>query len=141
MTILRWLFSFHGRVGRQVYFLGSFILGAISYVMLWVLELVIKSLHASPVGHYVFLTIWSVSTAIQTYSISCLMVKRLHDIGRSGIWALGAISAVMLYEYIGLGLTMFPPDSGWLFLFVFSLVLLLYPGEEKDNAYGPAHAR
>jgi uncharacterized membrane protein YhaH (DUF805 family) len=85
-----------------------------------------------------------IPAAIYAFSWSSLVVKRLHNMGRSGFWVLGITVAVTLCRYVGF--MMFPTYSvtsslqiiSWLILVVLFVILLLYPGEDKDNAYGPA---
>jgi len=81
---------------------------------------------------------------IANLSLASLVVKRLHDMGLSGFWALGVISANALSAYV---VRKIPVNwvllaAFWtLILFICFLMLVLYPGEQKDNAYGPAHAK
>lgn len=85
MTIQQWLFSFKGRIGRRDFWI---------WVGLWI------------VGMLVLFTLANKQLlAIQTaaFGLVCLLwptaavtVKRLHDRGRSGLWALLMILAWML---------------------------------------------
>ena len=141
MSILRWFFSFHGRVGRRVFITGNLILGALFSLIGWAQILVIKSVHTQT--ELLLLTL--IPIVIYTFSWLSLAVKRLHDLGRSGFWALGVAFVVFPCKYIGFRLV--PSNAAllqvisWIILFIFFAVLSVYPGEEKDNAYGPAHAR
>jgi uncharacterized membrane protein YhaH (DUF805 family) len=142
MTELRWFFSFHGRIGRRVFIFGILIVQALLSAIGWALVFIIRRVNAPREELFNFLLFL---TVIAVFSSCGLVVRRLHDMGPSGIWALGVAFVVFLCKYIGFMLI--PSNAAllqvtsWIILFVFFAVLLLYPGEEKDNAYGPAHAR
>jgi uncharacterized membrane protein YhaH (DUF805 family) len=92
---------------------------------------------------YLMYTLYILSF-IANFSLASLVVKRLHDIGLSGFWALGVISANALCAYIvgKIPVNWVLLAVFWtLILFICFLMLLLYPGEQKDNAYGTAHAK
>jgi uncharacterized membrane protein YhaH (DUF805 family) len=81
---------------------------------------------------------------IADVSLASLVAKRLHDIGLSGFWALGVISANALSAYIVLKIPInwvLLAGAWTIILFICLLVLVLYPGDTKDNAYGSAHAK
>ena len=152
MRILRWFFSFHGRIGRRALIFGYLIVAAIFFAIGWPLMSVWRDVHLMGV-HTLYLTdantiylMYSmyILSFIANLSLASLVVKRLHDMGLSGFWALGVISANALSAYV---VRKIPVNwvllaAFWtLILFICFLMLVLYPGEQKDNAYGPAHAK
>ncbi|WP_436859363.1 DUF805 domain-containing protein [Citrobacter tructae] len=85
MTIQQWLFSFKGRIGRRDFWL---------WIGLWIVSMVVLFSLASK-------NLLDIKTA--AFGLVCLIwptaavtVKRLHDRGRSGLWALLMILAWML---------------------------------------------
>src|SRR5215510_440140 len=98
MTLLRWLFSFHGRVGRRVFIFGTLIVPTLIGAIQLVLFFLKRSVNAPLEELYNFPLIL---TVVATYSSCSLVVKRLHDMGRSGFWALGVTFVVFLCKYIG----------------------------------------
>ena len=86
MTLQQWLFSFKGRIGRRDFWI---------WIGLWAVAMLVLFLLADRE--------W-VTTQSAAFMLVCLMwptaavvVKRLHDRGRSGLWALLAILAWMLF--------------------------------------------
>lgn len=85
MTIQQWLFSFKGRIGRRDFWI---------WMVLWLVGMVVLFSLASQ-------SLLDIQTA--AFCLVCLLwptaaatVKRLHDRGRSGLWALLMILAWML---------------------------------------------
>lgn len=70
--------------------------------------------------YMVFSTILSL---IWIVSFVSLCVRRLHDVGKSGLWLIAVLIALCLVPYIGA-----------LALFV---VLPLFPGQKHPNKWGP----
>lgn len=152
MNILRWFFSFHGRVGRRVFIFGYLIVAAIYFaiglpLMSVIMDVPAPGMHTLNITGvntiYLMYTLYILSF-IANFSLASLVVKRLHDIGLSGFWALGVISANALCAYIvgKIPVNWVLLAVFWtLILFICFLMLLLYPGEQKDNAYGTAHAK
>jgi len=152
MNILRWFFSFHGRVGRRVFIFGYLIVAALFFAIGWPLMSVITGVQVTGVhtlnitgAHTIYLmyTLYIICF-IANFSLASLVVKRLHDMGPSGVLAFGVISANVMSAYIvgKIPLNWVLLAEFWtLILFICFLMLVLYPGEQKDNAYGPAHAK
>jgi len=152
MNVLRWFFSFHGRVGRRVFIFGCLIVAALFFAIGWPLMSVITDVQLRGV-HTPYITdaqtthLWYamyVLSFIANFSLASLVVKRLHDMGLSGFWALCVISADTLCAYIALKLpvTLVLLAVFWtIIFFICLLMLVLNPGEQKSNAYGPAHAK
>lgn len=85
MTLQQWLFSIKGRIGRRDFWI---------WMGIWVLAMIILFTLAGS-------AILSIQTA--AFILVCLLwptaavtVKRLHDRGKSGIWALLMVLAWML---------------------------------------------
>ena len=85
MTIQQWLFSFKGRIGRRDFWI---------WIGLWIVGMLVLFSLASK-------QLLDIQTA--AFCLVCLLwptaavtVKRLHDRGRSGAWALLMILAWML---------------------------------------------
>ena len=85
MTIQQWLFSFKGRIGRRDFWI---------WIGLWIVSMLVLFSLASK-------QLLDIQTA--AFCLVCLLwptaavtVKRLHDRGRSGAWALLMILAWML---------------------------------------------
>ena len=100
------IFSYEGRIDRTTYFVWGIVYGLIFTSINYLVEVL-------SLGGDVPLWI-GISIAVRiagTYLAGALWVKRLHDCGRSGWWAL-----------------LVP---------ITQIVILFLPGEKKDNEYGP----
>lgn len=106
--------NFSGRARRREYWLFALATFIISAVIKIISVLVAFSGSAVLVGLMTFIGI-VVSIAFLIPSLS-VTVRRLHDIGRSGLWLLICLTIV-----------------GGLVIFIFSLL----PGTVGDNQYGP----
>ena len=85
MTIQQWLFSFKGRIGRRDFWI---------WMATWIIAMLLL--------FFVAYNAW-LSTQTAAFALVCLLwptaavvVKRLHDRGKSGAWALLMILAWML---------------------------------------------
>ena len=85
MTLQQWLFSFKGRIGRRDFWV---------WIGLWLVAMALLFilvangiLDAQPAAFMLVCLLWPTSAVI---------VKRLHDRGKSGLWALFMILAWML---------------------------------------------
>jgi uncharacterized membrane protein YhaH (DUF805 family) len=138
MNLMRWFFSFHGRVGRRVFLFGTLFICALFSLILFVLVFAIRSVAITPQNPFHIL---DVPTVIAATSWLSLVVKRLHDLGRSGFWALGVAFAAGPCKWVGY--VLFPTNSAflqlvsWLILALFFATLIMHPGEERDNDFGP----
>ncbi len=90
MTIQQWLFSFKGRIGRRDFWI---------WMVTWVVAMLLL--------FFVAYNAW-LSTQTAAFALVCLLwptaavvVKRLHDRGRSGAWAFLIILAWMLVAELG----------------------------------------
>ncbi|MDQ4429861.1 DUF805 domain-containing protein [Yokenella regensburgei] len=85
MTLQQWLFSIKGRIGRRDFWI---------WMVLWVVAMTLL---------FTFAGMGWLNMQTAAFALVCLlwptaavMVKRLHDRGRSGIWALLMVLAWML---------------------------------------------
>lgn len=85
MTLQQWLFSFKGRIGRRDFWI---------WIGLWIVAmgllfiLVANGILDAQTGAFVLVCL--------LWPTSAVVVKRLHDRGKSGLWALLMIAAWML---------------------------------------------
>lgn len=100
------IFSYEGRIDRTTYFVWGLVFGFVFNVIHYIVKWFASAGDAS---------FWGVAdlivSVIGIYFAAALWVKRLHDCGRSGWWAL-----------------LVP---------ITQIVILFMPGEKKDNEYGP----
>lgn len=99
MTLQQWLFSFKGRIGRRDFWI---------WIVLWTLAMVLL---------FVLVDRGLLSSQNAAFLLVCLLwptaavvVKRLHDRGKSGLWALTIILAWMLFAGNG---SMLPDSIMW----------------------------
>jgi uncharacterized membrane protein YhaH (DUF805 family) len=113
-----WLFfRFDGRIGRAAYFLANMLIGLIQVYPLYRILLVPEG-SAEAAGWGLILLLAALLTI---WPYLALATKRLHDIGRPGILAIGLV--IPLVNVVAF----------------FALCLL--PGEDRPNAYGRARDR
>ncbi|MCT8999824.1 DUF805 domain-containing protein [Chelativorans intermedius] len=110
---LRWLFfGFSGRLSRMAYFLAGLLLAVFQAFALYRFTLAPQESGASQIWAVLFWAIFFLSV----WSNVALGVKRLHDFGKPGVFA------VLLF---------IPVVSILAFL-----VFCFYPGDKGPNAYG-----
>lgn len=85
MGIQQWLFSFKGRIGRRDFWI---------WMALWVVSMTLLFVLANN-GMLDFQTAAFILVCL-IWPTACVMVKRLHDRGRHGGWALLMVLAWML---------------------------------------------
>ncbi len=130
MTIQQWLFSFKGRIGRRDFWI---------WMVLWVVAM-------AALFSLAYNMLLSTQTA--AFALVCLLwptaavlVKRLHDRGRSGLWALLVILSWML---LAGNWSMLPSVLPWLvgrfvptLIFVMMLIDLgAFVGTQSENKFG-----
>ena len=129
------LFSFTGRIGRAVFLLSS--------AGLFLLLLVYQYLTGGWVLNYLGWAIWG-------YVQGALLVKRLHDVNRSGFWALAVGAALVIggivFSFIGgaegtpsaLRLVGFSVPMACAMGFTLGLLAFVgsKPGSSRDNRFG-----
>lgn len=130
MTIQQWLFSFKGRIGRRDFWI---------WIGVWIAAMVLLfSLAGSA---------W-LTSQMAAFALVCLLwptaavlVKRLHDRGRSGLWAFLVILAWML---LAGNWSMLPSVLPWVVgrliptvIFVMVIIDLgAFVGTQSENKYG-----
>ena len=130
MTIQQWLFSFKGRIGRRDFWI---------WMATWIVAMLLL--------FFVAFNAW-LSTQTAAFALVCLMwptaavvVKRLHDRGRSGAWAFLIILAWML---VAGNWSILPSILPWVvgrllptIIFVMMVVDLgAFIGTQSENKYG-----
>ncbi|EOT5501182.1 DUF805 domain-containing protein [Citrobacter koseri] len=130
MTIQQWLFSFKGRIGRRDFWiwLGLWFVG-----MLVLFSLASKNLLDIQTAAFCLVCL--------LWPTAAVMVKRLHDRGRSGLWALLMILAWML---LAGNWMMLPGMWQWVVgRFVPTLILVMmfidlgaFVGTQGENKFG-----
>nr|WP_318384497.1 DUF805 domain-containing protein [uncultured Enterobacter sp.] len=85
MTLQQWLFSIKGRIGRRDFWI---------WMAVWVLAMVL--LFSLAGGGLVDLQMAAFMLVCLLWPTACVVIKRLHDRGRSGLWALLMVLAWML---------------------------------------------
>lgn len=110
---ISWLFfGFSGRVSRMAYFLAGLLLAIFQAFALYRFTLAPEESGASAVWATLFWAVFFLSV----WSYVALGVKRLHDFGKPGIFAV----------------TLFIPMVSILAF----IILCLYPGDDGPNEYG-----
>jgi len=126
-------FSFSGRLGRAAYLKRAVVLGIIAVVFFWGSAFAFgNAFKRADTGLVIFVTIlFSLPLAVSQLSMT---VRRLHDLGHSGLWLLG------LFFYLIACLAFSWPEE---IPFIFSLpatFLAFYstfwPGSNEENRYG-----
>lgn len=103
-NVLKKSFCFSGRIDRRQYWLFLLLLLVIMAVCVWFTSKIPG------------LPLWQIYGILMLIPYVSSTVKRLHDIGRSGLWLLSIIV----------------PVFGWVYLFV----LTIENGKEGENKYG-----
>ncbi len=110
---LIWLFfRFPGRVNRAAFFLGVLLLAVFQLFLVYRLMLVEPN---SAAGQFWAAAFW-LSVPVAVWSNVALGVKRLHDMGKPGIWAV----------------TLFIPVVS----IAAFLIICVFPGDPGPNQYG-----
>lgn len=118
------LLSPKGRIGRMSFFLynlvcnicGSFLGGIIGYMIVMLIDE--ESSQEIFIGIVVVvLVLLSIAALFVIYMSACLWIRRCHDIGLSGWWAI-----LDFIPYINL---------------LMGLFLIFKKGQQRDNIYGP----
>lgn len=135
MSVLSVLFSYDGRIGRRIYWLGSFGVGIALGVLVPLISVVVGPWFALLA---LFPAVWC---------IGAINAKRLHDIGKSGWWQLlGVFSAVIsiagIYAMkdsatmvVGFGLALASLAMSIWSLWI-SIKTMFFAGEFGSNDYG-----
>lgn len=130
MTIQQWLFSFKGRIGRRDFWI---------WVGLWFVGMLVLFTLASK--QWLEIKTAAFALVCMLWPTAAVMVKRLHDRGRSGLWALLMILAWML---LAGNWVMLPGMWQWVvgrFVPTVILVMMLvdlgaFVGTQGENKFG-----
>ncbi|MDA8478664.1 DUF805 domain-containing protein [Citrobacter sp. Awk 4] len=130
MTIQQWLFSFKGRIGRRDFWI---------WVGLWFVGMLVLFTLASK--QWLEIKTAAFALVCLLWPTAAVMVKRLHDRGRSGLWALLMILAWML---LAGNWVMLPGMWQWVvgrFVPTVILVMMLidlgaFVGTQGENKFG-----
>lgn len=148
MNPITLLTSFKGRIGRLAFWVGLILIAAVSPFSIYTVLSdnpftdAIQAVHRFGFAGFA----WSLALL---FGVAALLVKRLHDRGKSGLYAaifyLPAALAALTY-FGGSGLPILADVtnwSTWIAWFTgasgvwFLISLGLYPGERGPNKYGP----
>ncbi len=149
MTMQQLFFRFEGRIPRQIFILGYLFLFCLqvgsSFFLLRLSGLTIedymKQVTQATLGFDLM------SNLIFSWSHLALGIKRLHDVGWSGMSYLAVYCALMLVYLMALmGVFSITPNENSTFWgmvsllgmasFVFFAIMVLLPGVKGDNGYG-----
>lgn len=130
MTIQQWLFSFKGRIGRRDFWI---------WIGLWIVGMVVLFTLASK--QWLEIKTAAFALVCMLWPTAAITVKRLHDRGRSGLWALLMILAWML---LAGNWVMLPGVWQWVvgrFVPTVILVMMLvdlgaFVGTQGENKFG-----
>lgn len=149
MPLLSPFISFHGRITRRTFWVGLFILTALSPFAFSTL------ISADPFGELINSVqqyglkglLWSV---VLIFCLAALLTKRLHDRGKSGLYAVlfygpALLKALEFYGGLSLGgdWLSWVKDWGWLLglemgaVGLWFLIELGFYGPVEPNKYGP----
>jgi uncharacterized membrane protein YhaH (DUF805 family) len=130
MTLQQWLFSIKGRIGRRDFWI---------WMGIWVLAMVI--LFSLAGGEMLSIQTAAFILVCLLWPTAAVTVKRLHDRGKSGIWALLMVLAWML---LAGNWAMLPGVWQWgvgRFIPTLIIVMMLidlgaFVGTQGENKYG-----
>lgn len=144
LQLLRIMFTPFGRAGRIVYLAGLgalwLVLPAIGQLQFYFMRHVLGLEGMALVTH----AFPSFSMILMGWVLFCLFANRLHDLGRTAIWAVvpAFLPTVVIGAMGGFSRTAF----GWgqiltifvgpLLYFGFAILLLLFKGNETPNRFG-----
>lgn len=131
-------FSFRGRVGRREYWL--------TVIVSWVVLFAAGTLAAVLGGFGLIVAVPLFGLVL--WATLAILVRRLHDRGRSGWWLLLMLGPVLTLSFLGAAASTADKDAGAFFQllsFPFSLWILIdlgcLPGKPGVNRFGPPLSR
>lgn len=155
MGLLKLLFSFKGRINRSQYWLGSLGVGFGSVFLIIFLMLVAGPSGAGDKGQAMMHAITAFSLIVFPVSLvagwagMALQVKRFHDRGRSGLFAMAPMLPIAMIFMSFVGGAMSGQDAGqvaraiggwmmllWAIQFALFIDLGCLPGKDGPNKYG-----
>lgn len=137
MGMVQLLFGFQGRINRAQYWTASLAVGFIAALLAMMLFLMTGLSLESSQEDMVRGMLAFLAALVPIYGAVCwismaLQVKRFHDRGQSGFWALLPVGMGFL---IGLGMIFLLPILCIVWL-AFLVNLGFLPGQESDNRFG-----
>lgn len=132
MTLQQWLFSIKGRIGRRDFWI---------WMGLWLLAMLI--LFTAAARDWLELQTSAFALVCLLWPTAAVTIKRLHDRGRSGLWALLLILAWMLLAgnwamLSGLWAQVLGRIVPTLILILVLVELGAFKGTRGENKYGKA---
>ncbi|KNC90779.1 DUF805 domain-containing protein [Trabulsiella odontotermitis] len=130
MTLQQWLFSIKGRIGRRDFWI---------WIGIWILAMIVLFTLAG--SNWLNLQTAAFALVCLLWPTAAVTVKRLHDRGKSGLWALLMILAWML---LAGNWVMLPGVWQWgvgRFIPTLIIVMMLidlgaFVGTQGENKYG-----
>ncbi|KFB99834.1 putative membrane protein [Trabulsiella guamensis ATCC 49490] len=130
MTLQQWLFSIKGRIGRRDFWI---------WIGIWILAMIVLFTLAG--SNWLSLQTAAFALVCLLWPTAAVTVKRLHDRGKSGLWALLMILAWML---LAGNWVMLPGVWQWgvgRFIPTLIIVMMLidlgaFVGTQGENKYG-----
>ena len=137
ITQFAWFFlSLKGRISRQEFWLGYFLILAVLFLSIPLLQNLSLGLRRPASGPWsrneleMALLIPKIAAVVAlVWPLTAIYVKRLHDVGYSGWWLLAFIGAMWLATLTGV-------DHKNLVTVVLFAILGLLPGNRRDNRFG-----
>lgn len=125
-----WLFlSTKGRIGRQEFALGLF---ALILVDMLIVRIGVRLVDSGPQYYVVTppsdVSFLRVLLLMSLWPFAAILAKRLHDLNRSGWWALAMLTVPHLTKAVAI--------PGWIPYLLVSATLSVLPGQEGDNRFG-----
>jgi uncharacterized membrane protein YhaH (DUF805 family) len=137
VTQFAWFFlSLKGRISRQEFWLGYFLVLAVLFLSIPLLQSLSLGLRRPASGSWyrneleMALLIPKIAAAVaMVWPLTAIYVKRLHDVGYSGWWLLAFIGAMWLTTLTGV-------DQRNLVTAALFAILGFVPGNRGDNRFG-----
>lgn len=145
--------SFHGRLNRKRYILRSLALVAALVIVQIVICLLVVGIyicaeqlncvelidvnHIPPTFYMIDYVLEAVFSVVNLTLGMSLMVRRLHDLNRSGFLALFNYVLSIVFFVLGVEFSLFFWFIGLLVGLSFAIYLIFFKGTKGDNKYGP----
>ncbi|MBL8558293.1 MAG: DUF805 domain-containing protein [Hyphomonadaceae bacterium] len=144
MTLIRSLFSWHGRIrGGQFFFwlFGASLIASAGSMVLTQTLIPIDPESGGRLADSTFWVLWWAGQLPGTIAIASLLARRLHDLGYSARWLMPAGAYVFLAVLASTRWDMTNTLLGAAIsipVVAAMICLLVAPGEPRENRYGPA---
>jgi|GEM_PF-1672914 Predicted membrane protein len=123
-------FSFSGRLGRAAHLKRAAVLSLI-VALVCLCSMLFFAGAGAGAGFIIFMLLFVLPLVVSQLSMT---VRRLHDLGHSGLWILG----LFFYSIVCLAIS-WPKDISFIFSLpatFFSLYTMFWPGTNGENQYG-----